>query len=251
MVTSSPAVVSTQYGAPIGEHRGSSARIIVGIVGALMLILGIFSFTPSPSTADPTGDSGSPIISGIICIAVALFLFWLLFSWRGARAQLFEQGFIISRAGKTTTGRWEDIVSITQKIRRIRRYGIPIWTSYLYTLSLANGEIVRVNNAFGQTSKLGDAIQRMSANVLLPRAIASYRSGASLPFGKISISLAGISNGKETVPWSNIKQLTLQKGAVIVKRNDKLLNWVTTPVAKTPNVYVLTALVDYIQRGAL
>ncbi len=252
MVTTSPAVTSVQYGAPIGAYGGSIfARVSVGIVGVVMALIGIVAFIPSSGTADSTGDSSSPIFAGIIWIAVALFCFWRLFSWRGARAQLFEQGFVISRAGKTTAARWEDVVSVTQKAVRHRRYGVTIWTSYVYTISLANGEKVRVNNAFGKTAQLGDAIQRMSANALLPRAIASYKSGASLPFGKISISVAGISNGKETVPWSNIKQLTVQNGAVIIKRNDKLLNWVRTPVAKTPNTYVLTALVEYIQRGAL
>ncbi|MGZ3582703.1 MAG: DUF6585 family protein [Ktedonobacterales bacterium] len=249
MTANSLALASTQYGAPISEYRGSVSRIVFGIFGALMLIFGILVVIPSPSSS--TGDSSGTVFAAIVFIAMALGFFWIPFSWRGARAQLFEQGFIISRAGKTTTARWDDITGVTQQITRIRTYGIPVWTTYLYKISLANGEAARVNNAFGKIGQLGDTIQRMSANALLPRAIASYQSGASLPFGKISISRAGISNGKETVPWSNIKQLTLQNGALIIRRNDKRLAWVSTPVAKTPNIYVLTALVDHIQRGAL
>lgn len=247
MATTSPAVASVQYGAPIGEYRGGIARVIMGIVGAFMVIIGILLVMPS---SDATGDPTGPIISGILCFAVALGCFWAIFTWRGAHAQLFQQGFVISRAGKTTAARWEDVASVTQKVVRIRRYGIPVWTSYLYTLSLANGETIRVNNAFGKTSQLGDAIQRMSANALLPRALAAFQSGQSLPFGKVSVSQAGISNGKETVPWSNIKQVTLQNGALIIRRADKRLAWVSTPVAKTPNIYVLLALVNHIQGGA-
>lgn len=253
MVTTSPSFASTQYGAPIGEYRGGVARVIVGIAGAVTLIIGVFFLVVPPTTASAIGDTAgvtATIVSGLIWVAAALYCFWTLFSWRGARAQLFERGFTIARVGKTTAARWEDIASVTQKIVRVRSYGIPVWTSHVYTLSLANGETVRVNNAFGKTGKLGDTIQQMSANALLPRAIASFHGGASLPFGRISLSQAGISNGRETVPWNNINQLTLRDGKVVITRKDRRLTWVTIPVAKTPNIYVLTALVSYIQRGA-
>jgi hypothetical protein len=251
VATNNPSFASTQYGPPIGEFRGGVARIVFGIFGALMLILGILVVIPSPSSSSSTGDSSGTIFAGVVFIAMALGFFALLFTWRGAHAQLFQQGFIISRAGKTTSARWDDITSVTQKVTRVRTYGIPVWTNYLYIIALANGETVRVNNAFGKTGKLGDTIQQMSANALLPRAVASYQSGASLPFGKISISRAGVSNGKETVPWSNITQFSVQSGSVVIRRKEKRLPWLMTPVAKTPNVYVLMALVDHIQRGAL
>jgi len=252
VATNSPSFASTQYGAPIGEyHGGASTPVTLGISGAFLLILGIFFLNSIPPSADPSGM----VFTSIFLIAIALIflggMVWKILRGRGAHAQLFEQGFVISLGGKTTTARWDDITSVTQKIVRIRYNGIPVRTAYLFTIALANGETVRVDNTFGKTGKLGDAIERMSANALLPRAIASYQSGASLPFGKISISQAGISNDKETVPWSSIKQLTVQNGALIVKRTDKRLAWVSTPVAKTPNIYVLMALVDRIQHGAL
>lgn len=255
MATSSPAaVVSTQYGAPIGEYRGSATNaIILSVSGAITLLAGVgilimgIIFTTSPSSV---GGGIAFALFGLLVIAMGLGCFWLMWNGRGAHAQLFEQGFVISRGGKTTSGRWDDITSVTQAITVVRRNGITT-TRYFYTIALANGEKVRVDNSYGKVEQLGNTIQQMASKVLLPRAIESYKSGASLPFGTISISQSGISNGKETVPWSNIKQVTTQNGTIIIKRNDKQLAWVKTLVAKTPNFYILMALVDQIQSGAL
>lgn len=252
MATDNPSIASTLYGATIGEYRGSPRTpVILGISGAFLLILGIVFLNSIPPSADPRGM----VFTSIFLITIALIflagMLWKILRGRGAHAQLFEQGFVISIGGKTTTARWDDITSVKQKIVRTSYNGIPMGTLYLYTIALANGETVRIDNTFGKAGQLGNAIQRMSANTLLPRALASYQSGASLPFGKISISQAGISNDKETVPWSNIKQVTRHNGAIIIKRTDKRLNWVATPIAGTPNIYVLLALVDRIQHGAI
>lgn len=247
----SVAIASTQYGAPIGEYHGSASNpIIVGIPGALLLIIGIFFLISRP----PSGDTSGMVFASGFLIALALlsfgFMVWMIMRGRSAHAHLFEQGFVIARAGKTTTARWEDVASITQAITTVKS-DVVERTMYVYTITLANGEKVRVDNTFKKIDKLGDSIQRMSANVLLPRALAAYQSGQSLPFGAISLSKAGVSNGKEAVPWSNIKQITTQSGALIVKRNDKQLAWVKTPVAKTPNFYIFMDLVGRIQRSAL
>ncbi|MGH2502928.1 MAG: hypothetical protein ACRDID_10470 [Ktedonobacterales bacterium] len=42
----------------------------------------------------------------------------------------------------------------------------------------------------------------------------------------------------------------VRTGNLIVARKDRRLTWVTTPMAKTPNIYALTALVGYIRGGA-
>lgn len=251
MTASSPSFESTQYGAPIGEYRGGAARIVIAIAGVALALIGVF-FAVASSALSPTGDSSgaiADIIVGVLFIVGAIACFVTVFFWRGAHAQLFERGFVIARAGKTTSASWEDITSVTQRVVQSRYYGIPVWTSHTYNVTLANGEKLRITDAFGKVGKLGDSIQRMSANALLPRAIAAYHSGATLPFGQLSVSQAGISNGKETMPWSDLNQLLLMNGYVTITRKGKRLRWASARISKTPNVYVLTALVGYIQRG--
>jgi hypothetical protein len=250
-----PAFASLQYGAYgalIGEYRGGGiARVIgTGILVAFMVILGVL-LVAAPVYENSGKALVVDIVGGIVLLAGALYFVWMAFRLRGARAHLFEQGFIISLGGQTTSARWDEITSVNEKVTRIYHYGIPVGTNYLYTIALANGETVRVNNAFAKTAQLGGTIQRMSMLALLPRAVAAYQSGTTLSFGKISISQAGVSNGKETVPWSSVTQFSRQNRAVVIRRKDKRLPWLMTAIARTPNVSVLMALVGRIQSGAL
>jgi hypothetical protein len=251
MAANASAMAATQYGAPIGEYRGGKANIFLIIIGVALLVAGaLCALTAASSSAQ--GDASSAVglaIVAVVFIAAAVYAFWTVFTWRGAHARLFERGFVLARAGKTMAARWEDIASVTAKVVRIRYNFIPVWTSHKYTVALANGETFLINNGFGKVGALGDAVQRMSANALLPRAIGAYNSGATLPFGRLSVNQAGISNGKETLPWSDLERVTFGNGLLLVMRKGKRLRWAYTPVRATPNVYVLVALVNYIQRG--
>jgi hypothetical protein len=236
----------------IGEYRGSKASIFLIVCGIALLLAGVFFAAVTPALSGAQSDASgifAEVLVGVLFIAGALYAFWTVFSWRGAHAQLFERGFVISRAGKTVAARWEDIASVTQYVVRMRYYGIPVWTSHKYTVTLNNGDSLLINNGFSKVGKLGEAVQRMSANVLLPRAVAAYNSGAVLTFGKLSVSQAGISNGQETLPWSDLNQLTFNNGSVIITRKGKRMRWTATQIRKTPNVYVLMGLVSYVQRG--
>lgn len=251
--SSSSSYAATQFGAPLGEYRASALRIVLIVAGILSLaaaivIGGIFGLAAmSPDSA--TGDLVSGVILTVLFLAAAIYCFVTVYRWRGAHAQLFERGFSIARGGKSLAGRWDDVASVTQRVIQSRYYGIPVYTSHTYALTMLDGGKIKVDNAFGKVGKLGDTIQRLSANALLPRAIAAYHSGATLPFGKLSVSQAGISNGKQTLPWSDLNQLTLRNGYVLITRKGKMLRWTSTPISATPNLYVLTALVGYIQRG--
>ncbi len=253
MTPNTPSYESTQLGAPMGEYRGSVTRIFMLILGFVALAFGLFiAVVAGYGMANPDANQTDPltgVILGVIFMLVSAYPFGVVFMWRGAHAQLFERGFSIARAGKTTTARWEDVTSVTQRIVQSRYYGIPVYTSHRYDITLANGNKLRINDAFGKVGKLGDAFQRMSANALLPRAIASFQSGAALPFGKLSVSQAGISNGKDTLPWTDFSQVTLQNGYARVMRKGKMLRWTSARISQTPNIYVLMALVGYIQRG--
>lgn len=244
--------MATDYGAAIGEYRGSKASIFLIICGVALLALGVFFAAVASGLTGGSSDASGAFagaLTSLVFIAGALYSFWAVFSWRGAQAQLFERGFVISRAGKTVAARWEDIASVTQYVVRMRYYGIPVWTSHRYDVALTNGDSLRINNGFSKVGKLGEAVQRMSANVLLPRAIATYNSSAPVPFGKLSVSQAGISNGQETLPWSDLNQLTFNNGSLLIMRKGKRMRWAAVQVRKTPNIYVLTGLVSYVQRG--
>jgi hypothetical protein len=247
--SSAVSVATVQYGAPVGEYGGSKASIFLIICGVALLALGLFFAVAIPMLSNDTSGLGIDLFVGAVFIAGAVYSFWAVFSWRGAHAQLFERGFVISRAGKTLAARWDDVASVTQNIVRIRYNFIPVWTSYKYTVALNNGDSALINNGFSKVGRLGENVQRLSANTLLPRAIAAYNSGATLPFGKLSMSQAGISNGQETLPWSDLERVTFVNGGALVMRKGKRIRWASEHIRKIPNLYVMTGLVNYVQRG--
>ncbi len=250
MATNSPIADAALYGALIGEHRGSTVRrVVLSIVGIVVLAMGLFFGLVITSSSNDTGSMVSGVFVGLLMLACAVYVFYTLFSWRGAHAQLFQNGFVISRAGKTLSGRWEDVATVKQRIVQQRYYGIPIWTSYRYDVTLLNGDSTRINSGFRAAGKLGDSFQRMAANAQLPRAISAYQSGATVPFGKYSVSQGGISNGKDTLPWSDVSHVAFGNGYVLVMRKGKKLRWASAPMAKVDNVYVFIALVNHIRGG--
>ena len=87
-------------------------------------------------------------------------------------------------------------------------------------------------------------IQAEAFKHLMPRAIESYSAGGTLHFGKLSINQAGIDNGKEVVPWAQVKSVQVSNGFIVIKKDGKWLNWANVAVAQTPNFFVFLALVD-------
>jgi uncharacterized protein DUF6585 len=239
-----------QFGAPLGEYRGGAARIFYGVGGLLLGVLGVFLALSGPLGG---GDLSSVIILlifGLALVALGGYMLWLVIASWGTRVQLFQGGFSATQRGKTTVAAWGDVSSIIQRVVRIRYYGIiPVWTSYNYWLTLTNGQKLHFTETVGKANKMGEAMQQQITNVLTPRAVEALRSGASLPFGKLSLSPMGISNGAETLPWNEVSGVTIQNGVIIVGKQGKRLRWASAPVGRTPNAYVFLSLVDMMRRG--
>lgn len=146
---------ATQFGALIGDYPGSANPILYAVVAAICLLIAltgsaiIFEF-----------DNGYRVIfavAGITALVVA-------YLGRGAHAQLFERGFVITRAGKTTSARWEDIANVQLLVTRQYAYGfIPLaGKGHIITITLTNGERVRVlGSHFRNAEQLGQTVQRM------------------------------------------------------------------------------------------
>ena len=242
-----------QFGAPLGEYRGGLARILYGLGGLLIAGLGVFLVLGAALGGGAGSDPTSFIIVlffAVLLMGLGGYMLWLVIASWGTRVQLFEGGFSATQLGKTTTAAWGDVASINQAITRIRYYGIPVWTSYSYRLALTNGQKLRLTETIGKVSKMGEAMQTQITHTLTPRALEALRTGATLPFGKLSVNPMGISNGAETLPWHEISNVNVQNGVIIVGKVGKRLRWTSASVAKTPNAYVFLSLVDMMRRGA-
>lgn len=92
-------------------------------------------------------------IAGIVQQSFGGRLFWVLvgviayayfyYFQRDAHAEIYENGFVISRGSKTTRARWEDIANAEHWVKRTKLYFVlTVSKSHYYIITLRNGEPV-------------------------------------------------------------------------------------------------------------
>jgi hypothetical protein len=231
MIQQLPAEVY-QFGTPTAEFlpntKGMLGGIIMGTIG-LALLVGAF-------VVPALGVIGGLLVLAGIWVSLTAFLN------RDLRVLAFAEGLVRIKGGRVDTFRWAEIEAVWQNVTKHYRNGIY----HSYTLRRADGEQLKFNDTLKNVESLGNLIQQETFRRLLPRAIATYNAGGTVVFGKLSVSPQGLSNGKETLSWSEIKGVSLDKGIISVSKQGKWLKWSTTSVADTPNIFVFTTLVGNI-----
>jgi hypothetical protein len=232
-----------QLGTPTAEYRPKPIRQVSSFVGgAIMMIVGIGIVFFDMMQRHP---SGFYILGGIL-LAIGMWALWTGVRERGLQVLVFPDGLTYTIRGTTEVVRWEDITEVLQQITKHYTNGVYTGTTHIYTVRRAGRPELKFNDALKNVEQLGNTIQQETYKLLLPRAIATYNAGGILHFGKLNVSRQGLSNGKETLAWSDIKGVKLEKGVIAVSKQGKWLNWTTATVAQTPNIFVFTALADSI-----
>ena len=168
--------------------------------------------------------------------------FWAVRALRtfNMRFYVFKNGFIYARGRKYRVARWDQIVAVFQK-HTAGRYS----SSHTYTVRVQGGREIQIGDAVNRVIDLGTIIQREVTKLLLPRTIASYKSGETLSFGKVNVNRQGVNNGKEMIPWDQIDAIEVRSGLIVVQKYGRVMKWSTVREHETPNVYILQNLVDY------
>lgn len=232
-----------QLGTPLAEYRPKKSRqITMYIMGALLALIGVGIVFSDMLQRRP---SGLFVVGGGM-LALGLWLIWTGVRDRGLQVLVFPDGFTHTARGATEVIRWDDITEVQQQVTKHYTNGVYTGTTHIYTVRRAGKPDLKLNDALQNVEQLGNTVQDQAYRRLLPRAIATYNAGGILHFGKLSVSQQGLSNGKDTIPWSEIKGVKLEKGMIAVSKQGKWLNWATATVAQTPNIFVFTALVDSI-----
>ncbi|MFN8478264.1 MAG: DUF6585 family protein [Kouleothrix sp.] len=232
-----------QLGTPTATYQPKPIRQITSRVGGVvMVILGIGIVFFDMAQYHPTGF----FVLGGLLLALGLWAFWTSIRQRGMQVQVFPDGLAYTARGATEVVRWDDVSEVLQQVTKHYTNGVYTGTTHVYTLRRAGKPELKFNDALQNVEQLGTTIQEETYKRLLPRAIAAYNDGATLHFGKLSVSKQGLSNSKETLPWAGIKGVKLEKGIISVSKEGKWLNWASASVAQTPNIFVFTALVDAI-----
>ncbi|MBV9615825.1 MAG: hypothetical protein JO031_10260 [Ktedonobacteraceae bacterium] len=242
-----------QLGTPQQEYRVRYTRMIL-VCGIISLLLWFgFAFLAYNMYTSPRNINDSnnvPIVIGVGVMFLLIGLYCLLYPvlYRSWHVYVYSEGFAFTKGSKVDAFRWDQIDCMWQAITRRYMNGIYMGTLYKYTVRGMNGRQVVLNNRIADVGSLGAIISDMVTRVKLPQVLAAFRAGQTITFGRLSVSLQGVSNGKELVPWSQIKEIGVSRGYVTVRKEGKWLSWSSVQVAKIPNFFIFFALVNTIMK---
>ncbi len=238
---------SYHLGAPVAEYRYRAVRVLVG--ASIITLIGVFFFAWFIlDFTSASGDSQSALVFALIALvglATGIWLYIKSYLERGSHVYVFSAG-LLRMGAQIVVIRWDQVEAVWQAVTKRYTNGIYTGTTHLYTVRQWDGTKAAFGDQIKNVEALGNTIARETLRVLLPKVIEAYRAGSTITFGPLSVSQQGVSNGKEMLPWSQIKGIEVKRGIVSVKKEGKWLNWSTVRVPKIPNFFVFNALVDYV-----
>lgn len=242
---------------------------------AEMAQLGILSNIYKPRISSPIAVLG--IAGGVILASIILFIFFLIIDYIvgiliiipilaiiyaiigltncSLRTYEFTHGLIKVKGNRVEVIRWDQVESVWQEIKTNHSMyfaggvlGALLFggTKTNYRVRCRDGATVIFDSHFQNIDLLGTTIQQEVAQAHLPHAIIAFDTGQQITFGPIAVNNQGVINNKGTLlPWFQVRGVKVEKNVVTILQDGKSQKWISTPLAKVPNVGVLTGLVDY------
>lgn len=249
-------VEATMLGPLTAEFRTSGGLQILNLIGGVVFLLGgLVGMAAGPVVSWMEGEFGPMILSfcGLIAAALGAWTVYGFFRDRGWRVLLFPKGVAEVRGGKTTVLPWDDATHFWYAVTKNYRNGIYVGTTYNFTIQGENGQKLSFRNGLTDVSnkkvgveRLGEVMRDETMARLYPKYAAAYNAGQTITFGPLSISKQGISNGKETIAWEQVKGINLDRGVINIQKEGKWFTWKSATVGGTPNVFVFLSMVDQI-----
>jgi len=228
-------------GTPMAKHTRNVGRHALGlIVSGMIIAIGVaMVFGGGATAASGEGDAAIFLIMGLIYGVPGALWFISILRKRGLRVLVFPEGLAYTRRSRTEIIRWDEVAAVWQGITRVQY----TFTVRSCKVQLDDGRKYTFNNALRNVTELIATIQQEVTPRILARASDAYDAGETIPFGKLGVSKAGISRGKQTLPWDQVKRVTVDKGVITVRKQGSLLKWASVPVAEMPNFFVFASLV--------
>jgi len=133
--------------------------------------------------------------------------------------------------------RWENIRGIY--IRAVR-YGILdfAWAKKTEViLRLDEGKRIKINQTFENIEKLMDTIKHYVYPIMFEQFRHEFNRGEPLSFGPLLLTSQGVLNGRKTLRWQDIGEISVQRGSLQLQPIDGSGNpKFSIPVHKIPNV---------------
>jgi hypothetical protein len=188
-----------------------------------------------------------PVIVAFILFLLALAAGWAAYvNWNKGVA-LYEQGFVVRDRKGIQAWRWEEIVSLRAAVTRHYTNGIYTGTTHVYTLYNRQNERLVFSDIYVKVEELAKAIEQGIFPHLYERAAQQYNLGQTLAFGPVAISKTGIQISKKVYPWTEVQQVTVQRGFLKVsKKGGGWFSGASAAASAIPNLSVLLNMIHQV-----
>jgi hypothetical protein len=213
-----------------------------------LLCAGAAAFSAVALAFAPTQPAANLAVAWALAagsLAIVPLLIWRNWHKRGLAAALHDGGFAYRDRSGLRAFAWSDIDSVWHAAVRRHFNGIYVGTTHVYTVQPTCGPRVVLNSRLlTDVERLGAAIERESATLLLPIYVRAFDSGVRLRFGPFSIDSEGLHAGRRSIAWSAIRGVDVRRGYLRVLTVGRWLAWSRFAVRSIPNFAVLTALLE-------
>jgi hypothetical protein len=257
--------ITNRLGEPDSTHRTSTSSVawrfalgvLIVIVAAVLHYLTWTETIPWPKARHwklwallLAGMFVGPTVGAyLIYFAIRGLKMWVLsyptglFVWHRGRVLAFPWDEIraVQIAGlpdKAVVHRESDAVSYDLARSGRRVFGTTI------TLTRADGEQINLPSTLGDFPGLGRRIQEETYRRLFPVLWADFEAGQPVAFGSIVCTLAGLTVGKDTLPWAQVGALERAQDKLEVKRVEKKKTWRRVDLNDLVNPHVLMGVAD-------
>ena len=181
---------------------------------------------------------------GLIPLAVGGRIYVAFRGRLRASAEVYDDGFVFTDGrNRRIPCRWDDVAEVYEKIvyqgtGRIRH---PKW--WTYTICMADGQRVVLNNAIDKVRNLGATVHDEVGKRLLPQALETYQQGETVTFGpRIGLRRKGLVFGQDIAPWEDVSKIKFSRMKSVEIYKDKRRAWKTIFHAKIANYPTFKAL---------
>ncbi len=265
-------------GAPVREFTVGRGKLIgltiVGLAFAAsgaLFVIGLLFFVQAP----PGDQEMAIVFDAVFGLPVAVLVGSLARRVRlayGLRALVYSGGMALRRGGKTTIIRWEHAESVRVVTRQpvsplahlaLFHFALPLLLlrrlqpERKYTVRLRDGTAVKIPPLLTHADELGVIVERETARVLLPGALAACAIGTTVAFGAFSAGRDGLRKedklplrkGTQSLPWGDFEDMELRDGKLHIYKIGRR-RWAAVATDKVPNLYLLGLLADDIHARA-
>ncbi|MEN8241625.1 MAG: DUF6585 family protein [Chloroflexota bacterium] len=219
--------------------------IIVGFaVGIYLLLEGLVWY---PQRFPDVADSNSPYVIGL---GVVFLLGSLYFTWRivtrwNEMLVVYEKGFAYFTGRRMEVFKWKEITMISMHVIKQMVYGvIPAGTQRKYQIRKQSGEEIKLDGSLSEPDDFINRVREGANPYIFSRTKEYFETDQLLDFGAVAISKTkGIIKGKKNYLWSDIGQISVNKGTMWVEPKEKgLFRRFSFPVTGMANFDILMML---------